>query len=71
MAERERKLARMRLDEAMRPYRRAGLNKDTTMGLLREVRKALGIPMAEVARRMGVDESVVFEIEACERRGTA
>ena len=67
---REGKLARKRLDEEMRPYRRAGLDKNPTNGLLRAVRKALGIPMAEVAGKMGVSVPAVFELELNESKGS-
>ena len=70
MAERERKLARRRLDEEMQPYRRAGIRKDPTNGLLRAVRRALGLPMAEIAGKMGVSESAVFRFEAIEGKGS-
>jgi len=41
MRERERKLARMRLDVEMRSYRQAGREKNPTNGLLRAVRHTL------------------------------
>jgi hypothetical protein len=63
MRERERVLARRRLDVEMRPYRRAGLTKKPTNGLLRAVRQALRVPMAEIAGKMGVVPSVVFDME--------
>ena len=70
MAERERKLARRRLDEEMQTYRRAGIRKNPTSGLLRAVRRALGLPMAEIAGKMGVSESAVFEFEVIEGKGS-
>ena len=70
MAERERKLARRRLDEEMQTYRRAGIRKNPTSGLLRAVRRALGLPMAEIAGKMGLRESVVFRFEGTEQKGS-
>ena len=48
MRERERKLERKRLDFEMRSFRRAGMEKWPTEGLLRAVRRALRVPVAEV-----------------------
>jgi transcriptional regulator with XRE-family HTH domain len=70
MRERERVLARRRLDVEMRPYRRAGLTKKPTNGLLRAVRQALRVPVAEIAGKMGVSRSVVFELEEREPRNS-
>jgi DNA-binding XRE family transcriptional regulator len=70
MRERERILARKRLDVEMRSYRQAAREKNPTNGLLRAVRHALNVPVAEVAEKMGVNRSVVFDIEAREPRNT-
>jgi predicted DNA-binding mobile mystery protein A len=70
MRERERKLARKRLDVEMRPYRQAGREKNPTNGLLRAVRQALRIPVPEIAAKMGVNRSVVFDLEAREPKNT-
>jgi hypothetical protein len=70
MRERERKLARKRLDMEMRPYRRAGRDKNPTNGLLRAVRHVLRIPVKEIAAKMGVNRSVVFDLEAREPKNT-
>ena len=70
MRERERKLARKRLDFEMRPYRRAGMTKDPTNELLRAVRQALRVPVAEIAQKMGVQRSAVFDLEAREPKNT-
>jgi len=70
MRERERKLARKRLDFEMRPYRRAGMTKDPTNELLRAVRQALRVPVAEIAQKMGVHHSAVFDLEAREPKNT-
>lgn len=70
MREKQRKVARRILDEEMRPYRQAGRVKDPTSGLLRAVRQALGLPVEEIARKMKVSRSLVFDLEMRERRGT-
>jgi transcriptional regulator with XRE-family HTH domain len=70
MRERERVLARRRLDLEMRPYRRAGLTKKPTNGLLRAVRQALRVPVAEIAEKMGISRSVVFDLEEREPRNS-
>ena len=70
MRERERKLARKKLDVEMRPYRRAGREKHPTNELLRAVRQALRVPVAEIAGKMGVSRSVVFDLEAREVKNT-
>jgi hypothetical protein len=66
MRERERRLLRKRLDVELRPYRQAGKELNPTNGLLRVIRHALGVPAAEIAEKMGVCQSVVFDIEARE-----
>jgi predicted DNA-binding mobile mystery protein A len=70
MLERERKLARKRLDVELRSYRQAGRTKNPTNGLLRAVRQALKVPVAEIAWKMGVNRSGVFDLEARELRNT-
>jgi transcriptional regulator with XRE-family HTH domain len=70
MRERERVYARKRLDVEMRSYRQAGREKNQTNGLLRAVRHALNVPVAEVAEKMGVTRSVVFDLEAREPKNT-
>jgi|ERR1039458_485425 transcriptional regulator with XRE-family HTH domain len=70
MREMERKLARKKLDVEMRPYRRAGMEKNPTNGLLRAVRQALRVPVPEIAKKMGVNRSVVFYLEAREHTNT-
>jgi hypothetical protein len=71
MREKERKVLRMKLDMEMRPYRRAGMEKNPTNGLLRAVRQALRFPVAEITERMEVNPSVIFELEARELSCTA
>ncbi|MGO9316873.1 MAG: hypothetical protein ACLPXT_02285 [Terracidiphilus sp.] len=70
MREKERKLARRKLDVEMRPFRRAARAKKPTEGLLRAVRQALRVPVAEITEKMGVNRSVVFDLEASEVKGT-
>jgi transcriptional regulator with XRE-family HTH domain len=69
MQEKERKLARQRLDTEMRPYRQAARNKQATQGLLRVIRQALGVRTQELAEAMGVTKSAVFYREERERNG--
>jgi hypothetical protein len=69
MRERERKLLRRRLDVEMRPYRRARADKHQSVGLLRAVRRALRIPVAEITVAMGVNRSGIYDMEAREERG--
>jgi hypothetical protein len=70
MRAKERKLELKRLDQEMRSYRRAGLEKNPTSGLLRAVRQATRIPVEEVAGKMGMTDSGVFCLEARELKGT-
>jgi hypothetical protein len=46
----------------MQPYRRAGMAKNPTNQLLRAVRQALRVPVAEIAEKMEVCRSVVFDL---------
>src|ERR1019366_7812149 len=68
---RAKKAARLRLDEEMRPFRRAGKEKNPTSALLRTARKVLEIPAGEIAKKLGVSRNVVFDLEERERKGTA
>jgi predicted DNA-binding mobile mystery protein A len=70
MRERERRLARRKLDVEMRFYRQAGKEKNPTNGLLRAVRQTLRVPVAEIAEKMGVCKSVVLDLEAREPLNT-
>jgi transcriptional regulator with XRE-family HTH domain len=70
MRERERQLARKKLDKEMKYYRWAGREKHPTQGLLRAVRFALGVPTAEVLKVLEVSPSVLFRLEQSEMRGT-
>ena len=70
MREEERELARRKLDRELRFYRLAGKEKNPTQELLRRVRQVLGVPMSEVARKSGMNRSVVFRLEDSEARMT-
>lgn len=70
MREKERRLARKKLDVEMRPFRKAGREKEPTNDLLRAVRQALGIPIREITEEMGVGRSAVFDLEVRERSKT-
>ncbi len=63
MRERDRRIARLRLDEEMRPFRAAGKKGKLTGGLLRAVREALGVRLNEVSEKTGVRRSTVSDIE--------
>ncbi|MDE3199362.1 MAG: hypothetical protein KGN79_00455 [Acidobacteriota bacterium] len=54
----------------MRPFRSAVRVKEPTQGLLRAVRQAVGIPMAEVVAKSGVGLSEVDRLERAELTGT-
>jgi len=64
----ERRAVRRRLDEEMRPFRRAGMEKHPTDELLRSVRQVLRIPVEEIAKKVGINRSVLFSLEESERR---
>ena len=70
MRERERVMARRRLDTEMRVYRMAGRKRNPTNDLLRAVRKALKIRSYEIAAKIGRTSGTVFEIERKEAKGT-
>jgi predicted DNA-binding mobile mystery protein A len=70
MREEDRRRQRRRLDEELQPFRRAGRDKRPTNGLLRAVRRALGVPVAEIGAKLGVTKSVVFASETGELSGT-
>jgi transcriptional regulator with XRE-family HTH domain len=64
-------VARLKLDEEMRPFRRAAVDKNQTPGLLREVRRVLEIPVKEIAERTGLERSGIYDIEERELEGRA
>jgi len=63
MRAREKEKLLRKLDEEMRPFRRAGGELNPTDGLLRAVRTVLRIPIEEIARAMKINRSVVFDLE--------
>jgi len=69
MGEREKFLQRRRLDIELRPFRRAAKDKNPTNGLLRAIRKALGVPLAEIEEQAGIGASMVYDFEARELSG--
>jgi predicted DNA-binding mobile mystery protein A len=70
MRERERDSARRKLDKELRYYRWAAKCKNPTEDLLRAIRHALGVSVAEMVKEMGVSPSVLFRLEQSEDRGT-
>jgi hypothetical protein len=64
----ERRVLLKKLDKEMRHYRLAAREKKPTNELLRTVRKVLGVPMKEMAEKMGIVESALFQME--DREGT-
>jgi predicted DNA-binding mobile mystery protein A len=71
MRAREKERLQRKLDREMQPFRRAGKDENPTNGLLRAVRKALRVPVAEIAGKMGVNRSGVFDLEARELKSSA
>ena len=70
MVEKERRMARKKLDAEMKSFRSAAREADPTNALLRAVRRALAIPVKEIAERMGVGRSTVNDLELRERSQT-
>jgi len=70
MRNEDRDSARRKLDKELRHYRLAAMQRHCTQDLLRAVRQALGVPVEEIARTLGVNSSVLFELEQSEGRGT-
>lgn len=68
MREKDRRVARKKLDIEMKPYRWASREKNPTNELLRAVRLALGIPIKEIVEKMGIGRSSVCELERRELR---
>jgi predicted DNA-binding mobile mystery protein A len=65
----ESKRLRAELDEIGLAFRlcKSGVNRPE--GWMRAVRQAIGLPVVELARRMGVAESQVFRLEESEQEG--
>jgi hypothetical protein len=70
MRDEDRERAQRKLDTELRYYRLAAKEKDCTPNLLRTVRQVLNIPVAELARALEMNPSVLFELELREGRGT-
>jgi len=66
----QRDSARRKLDKELRFYRLAANQRNCTNELLRTVRQVLGIPVAEMARTLKLNRSVIFRLEKSEDRGT-
>jgi predicted DNA-binding mobile mystery protein A len=58
------------LDEAALAFRVARRGSVGVDGWMRTVRRAIGLPVGELAQRMGVREGEVFRMEGSERAGT-
>jgi predicted DNA-binding mobile mystery protein A len=63
----EREKLRRELDEALLPFRLARKGACGGAGWLKSVRQALGLPVDEVARRMGVRRWEVHRLEKAEK----
>jgi len=59
-----------KLDEAALAYRVAGRGSRQVKGWVRTVRQAMGLPVRELAERLGVTDGEVFRLEDSERAGT-
>jgi transcriptional regulator with XRE-family HTH domain len=70
MREKQRTYERRKLDMEMRYFRMAAKEKRPTPNLLCTVRKVLGVPLKEIAQKMGVNRSVIFRMEQGEERGS-
>ena len=57
------------LDEAGMAFRVVQEKADKVQGWLRTVRQAVGIPVAEVKKRLGVSKTEVLRMECAEKRG--
>ena len=58
------------LDEAALAFRVARRGSAAVDGWMRTVRRAIGLPVGELAQRLGVREGEVFRMEDSERAGT-
>jgi len=66
----ERKVLLRKLDKEMRHYRLAAREENPTNELLRTLRKVLRVPMKEIAGKMGIVESTLFQLEGREGTGS-
>jgi hypothetical protein len=64
----ERPVARRELDVELRHFRMASKRSRFRSGWLRDLRRALGIPVAELTKKLKVNQSVLFRLEEKERR---
>ena len=67
MAAEKRETARRELDEAILAFRLARTAGGSVDGWVRSVRQAVGLPVGELARRLGVKRREVFRLESSER----
>jgi len=58
---------RQKLDETLLAFRVARRMEGETEGWLRAIRQAVGVPVDEVARRMGVSKWEIFRMEVAEK----
>lgn len=70
MRERDRRMARLKLDAEMRPFRTAGKKTNGTDGLLRAMREALGVRLEEISEKTGLGRSTVNDSERREMAQT-
>jgi len=68
MKDHDRKLMRRKLDVEMRRFA-GGCGQESDAGAAAGVRLALRIPSREIAEKMGIRPSNVFEMEERERQG--
>ena len=68
MTDRSRRLRLRQLDKALEPWR--SMREPPPEGWLRTFRKALGMTLADLGRRMGSSPSAVSQLENAERQGT-
>jgi len=66
----ERKVLLKKLDKEMRHYRFAAREENPTNELLRTLRKVLRVPMKEMAGKMGIVESTLYQLEGREGTGS-
>lgn len=67
----ESKTARAALDSRLGPLGPADKYTAPRSGWVRAIRDALGMPAAELGRRIGVSHAAIFDLERSEQKGTA
>lgn len=70
MKAKDRKKLQAKLDEEMVPFRRGAKQKHPTRDLLRAIRQSMSIPAQEIANKLGIGRTAVFEAELRESRRT-